>query len=254
MRSMPTSARIAVALLAALAACATDEATAPLPLDAPADLDTAWKAVQPLGLVDLVEAPGDLVPLEPGCPSIDFVDGIETWTGGCTLFDGTLIEGRLQLHDGPEGAWVAGEQLAVIEGGELSFYLDGAVELLADGDLLLLDAAATSCGAQGPCSEGLNSLDLRYALLPAEGGLDQGYDASVRGFVAHDGGEPATVEGAWRVDPATCSAEPIDGVFAVQLHERHTLLLDGDTACDGCAARTAQGVDAPAFCAAVTEG
>lgn len=233
--------------LALAAACAPVGEVDTAPLASPDQVGATWAAVQPEGLLDLVEATADAVPQGFACPTVDIVDGVETWTGGCTLLDGTVIEGSLQRYQGVDGAWVAGERFAVVRDDALELYLDGAVELSDQGDLLLLDAAATTCGAHVDCAGGLVSLDLRYSLRLDE---DQPRvaDAAVRGFVALGDGDPAAVEGAWRVLEPVCELEPVDGLFAVQLDQRQTLALDGDTACDGCAAWTVQGVDAPPWC------
>ncbi|MCK6502188.1 hypothetical protein L6R53_02080 [Myxococcota bacterium] len=218
------------------------------PLASPAAIGAAWSAVQPDGLVELVLSPADALPQDDGCPVVDLVDGVETWSGGCVTLDGTVVEGSLQRFDGPDGAWVAGERFAVLDADGLQLYLDGAVELRGQGELILLDAAATTCGAHVDCQDGLVSLDLRYSLRLDQ---DRVADAAVRGFVALDEGDPTAVEGAWRVAPETCELEPTDGLFAAQLDQRQALELDGDVACDGCAAWTVQGQVAPPWCPAV---
>lgn len=234
-------------VLALLGACATQDEPGVDPV-LPPSVELAWGAVQPEGLLDLVADPTRALPQGIDCPTVDFIDGVETWTGGCALEDGTQIEGRLSRHVSDDGSWVAGEQLAVYQDGRLALYLDGAVEVAVDGDLLLLDAAATTCGAHVDCEDGLVALDLRFTVLPEDDDL-HAYDATVRGFVAPEDAEPAAVEGAWRFDAATCELEPLDGIFAVLLEQRHTLVLDGDAACDACADRLVQGVATDAWCA-----
>lgn len=218
------------------------------PLASPDAIGAAWSAVQPDGLVELVLSPADTLPGDDGCPILDVVDGVEVWSGGCVMMDGTVVEGSLQRFDGPDGAWVVGDRFTVLSGDGLQLYLDGAVELRGQGELILLDAAATTCGAHVDCQDGLVSLDLRYSLR-----LDgqQVADAAVRGFVALDDDDPTAVEGAWRVAPERCELEPTDGLFAAQLDQRQALELDGDDACDGCAAWTVQGQVAPPWCPAL---
>lgn len=230
-----------------LGACATDD---PAGFDQPLPdhVQAAWSAVQPEGLVDLVDDPLAAIPQGLTCPTVEVVDGVETWTGGCALLDGTVIEGSLSLQGGDDVTWVAGDRFAVYRDDRLDLYLDGAIELSGDADLLLLDAAATTCGAHVDCDQGLLTLDLRFTLLPADDAL-QVYDATVRGFVATEDAEPATVEGAWRYDALSCQVEPLDGIFAVLLDQRHTLVLDGELSCDACAERLVQGEQASAWCA-----
>lgn len=234
------------------AGCAP-EVEPPAPLTSPGPIGATWAAVQPEGLVDLVLATADALPQDDalsqdaGCPIYDVVDGLETWSGGCVMLDGTVIEGSLQRYDGPEGTWLAGERFTVLDGQGLQLYLDGAVELRGQGELILLDAAATTCGAHVDCQDGVVSLDLRYSLR-LDG--DRVADAAVRGFVALDQGDPTAVEGAWRSAPLVCELEPTDGLFAAQLDQRQALELDGDTACDGCATWTVQGQVAPPWCPA----
>lgn len=256
MESMHRSTPSLLPALLLLAACGPDLEQPLAPLSAPQAVGSSWSSVQPEGLLDFVEDPSRVVPLGLACPVIDVVDGIETWTGGCALLDGTVVEGSLQRFEGPDGSWIEGEQLAVWVDDQLVTWLDGAIQLVEDGDLILLDAAATTCGAHVDCIDGPVALDLRYTLLPLDlPSLDLGlraYDATVRGFVAPEEGDAAAVEGAWRVDLDVCEGEPVDGIFAVQLTERHTLELDGGSACDGCAERTVQGVSAGAWCDAGT--
>ncbi|NOY27324.1 MAG: hypothetical protein GXP62_15765 [Oligoflexia bacterium] len=217
------------------------------PLASPDEIGATWAAVQPEGLLDLVDATSDAVPQGLACPTFERADGIDTWTGGCSLLDGTVIEGSLRRYEGLDGSWVAGQRFAVIRDDHLELYLDGSVELWDQGELLQLEASATICGAQVDCADGLVSLDLRYTLRFGEQAPDIA-DATVRGVVALDGAEPAAVEGAWRLDRQVCAKEPVDGIFAVLLDQRQTLELDGDTACDGCARWTIQGMDAPTWC------
>lgn len=233
-------------MLALLAACA-EPGEPELVLPLPAEVGGVWAAVQPEGLLELVEDPARLVPSEPGCLLVELAEGVETWTGGCALADGTVIEGRLTRYLGEDEAWVAGEAWSVWEDGRLALHLDGAVELVHDGELLLLDAASTTCGAHVDCADGLVALDLRYTILPGDLDLHT-YDATVRGVVALEDREPAPVDGAWRADAATCPQEPLDGIFSVLLDHRHTLVLDGASACDACAGRVVQGVEAEAWC------
>ncbi len=248
---MPVSLPRSLPLLAVLSACATDPEQPATPAEAPDDLAAVWTAVQPEGLLDLAEDPGRLVPFGLTCPVIDVIDGVETWTGGCAMVDGTVVEGSLQRYADADQSWVEGQGFAMWMQGEQVLALDGAIELTRDGDLLHLDAAATTCGLGIDCAEGPVSLDLRFSLLPNDADLHS-YDAAVRGVVALDDSDPAPVEGAWRVDRDTCDQEPLDGIFAVQLDQRHTVELDGAIACDACADRTVQGVDAPPWCDAGT--
>lgn len=230
--------------------CAPVEETAAPPAD-PGPVGDAWRAVQPEGLLDLVESTDAAVPQGLTCPAIDFVDGEEVWLGGCAMLDGTLVEGRLTRSRDVDTTWLVGESFAVTRpDGHVDLFLDGAIAVQDDGALLAMDVAATTCGAHVDCDDGAVSLDLRYALLlPDDEPLAA--DASVRGFVAVGDREPVAVEGAWRVDGATCDLEPVDGIFAVQGERRQTLEHDGADRCDGCAAWTVQGQDAPAWCPTV---
>ncbi|RME25736.1 MAG: hypothetical protein D6798_08240 [Deltaproteobacteria bacterium] len=244
---MISSATRTLPLIAVLTACATDPEPPLEPSEAPAEVAAVWAAIQPESLVDLTEDPGRIVPVGLTCPVIDAVDGVETWTGGCAMLDGTVIDGVLLRYADADQSWVEGRGFTVWDHGEPTLVLDGAVELTRDGDLLHLDAAATTCGLGTDCADGPVRLDLRFSLLPTDDGL-RSYDAVLRGIVALDDGEPAPVEGAWRVDRDVCAQEPMDGIFAVQLDERHTVALDGASACDACGERTVQGVDAPPWC------
>ena len=120
-------------VIALLGACGPALQPDPAPLASPDDIGASWAAVQPEGLLDLVEATADAVPQGLACPAVDFVDGVETWAGDCALLEGTVIEGSLQRYDGMDGAWLAGERFAVIRDDQLLLYLDGAIELLAEG-------------------------------------------------------------------------------------------------------------------------
>jgi len=234
-------------LVALLAACGAPLPTDTAPLASPEAIGATWDAVQPDGLLELVDATADAVPQGLSCPSVDIIDGIETWTGGCSLQDGTLILGRLQRYDGPDDAWVSGDRFAVLHEDGLDLYLDGSIEVQDQGELVHLDASATTCGAHVACADALVSLDLHYTLR-LDDESQRVADATVRGFVSLDGDEPTAVEGAWRVDEQACELEPVDGIFAAHFAQRQTLELDGAVSCDGCAAWTVQGVDAPAWC------
>ena len=74
-----------------------------------------------------------------------------------------------------------------LPGDNLLFALDGSVELEEQGELVLIDAAASWCGGPGPaCAAGLTTIDLSFTLYlaadaEAEGGPLDRYEATVTG-------------------------------------------------------------------------
>lgn len=221
----------------------------------------ALRAVRPEPLIELVNNPRAFVQVGAACPAVLSVpkvdDGLrESWVGGCTTADGLVFEGRLELYDGPESAWVSGEGFAVrrsdplhsdpLHGDKLLFALDGSVELEEQGELVLIDAAASWCGGPGPaCASGLTTIDLSFTLYlaadaEAEGGPLDRYEATVTGAV-DTALAPLYVEGAWRVDDSLCPSEPLGGKISLRGRDRPLVDLDGATRCDGCASWTLQG-------------
>ena len=157
------------------------------------------------------------------------------------------MQGRLERYAGGGAAWIASEGFTVRRDGGLVFALSGAVELQEQGELALLDAAATWCGAAGPaCADGPVPVDLAFTIFPLSG-YPGAYDGTVTGAVGASSGV-ATVEGAWSVDQSACPVEPASGTFALRAEQRHALVMDGATACDACAAWTVDGMAAPAWC------
>lgn len=233
---------------------------------APPDEDlvsSVMRTTRPEPLIELVEVWTDLVPVEAHCPLIEVdgpvaddglqVDGLadgprhETWTGGCTLSDGTTIEGVVELYDGPDATWVAGDGFVVRSAEGVDLYLDGAIELQEQGDLLLLDASASLCGEPGSsCADGAARLDLLYTIFPLAGYPTQ-YDATVSGAV-DNGDALISVEGTWSIDEDLCADEPASGTFAIAGAERHSVEMDGATRCDDCATWVVAGVDVGPYC------
>lgn len=233
-------------LLLVLIGCDAD-APAPVSAPDPSTVRQALIAAHPEPLIELVDDTRAVIGAEDGCPSLEVEDGQERWVGGCTLSDGTAVEGTLVRYDGPEGTWVASEGFALREGGELLFYLDGAIEIYGEGDLLQMDAAASLCGVGLSCVDGPLTVDLSYSLYPLVQ-YPTSYDATVTGVVLGEQGGPISVDGAWSVNDATCSDEPASGIFAIRQREQHALILDGDRACDGCAGWSVQGLGVGRYC------
>lgn len=214
----------------------------------------ALRALRPEPLLELVNNPRSFVPAGLLCPSVDVAPKTdegnrETWTGGCQSEGGFNVEGRLDLFDGPHNAWVAGEGFALRQGDTLLFALDGSVELEEQGELVLLDVAASWCGGPGPsCQGGLTTLDLSFTLYAEGEGLDR-YEATVSGAVDTDEA-PVYVEGAWRVDDRLCPTEALSGMISLRGRDRQLVELDGATTCDGCSSWTLHGEPMGSTCGA----
>lgn len=239
----------------------------------------ALPGLSPEPLVDLAEDPRALLGLDPQCgapsghlavdPSVDpSVEGApapdassvnldlladpdlpitEVWSSACAFQVGVELEGTLTWTHGPDGAVLVGDRVVIRRDGVVEFALDGAIELLEQGDLLLLDAAASWCGPGGPaCDADALTVDLSFSLFPAQG-YPAAYDVTVSGAVG-TADALVSVDGVWSVDDAACSDEPANGVVALRSGERHALELDGAERCDGCAGWSVQGLRAPAWC------
>jgi len=203
---------------------------------------------RPESLMDLVLDTREALGAEEDCPSVTAMDeGLERWMGGCRLSDGTQVEGELTRYDGPEGVWVAADGFTLRDGAGLALYLDGAVELIGEGDQMTLDVAASLCGVGLSCDAGVATADLSFILYPLTT-WPTNYDASVTGVVALGGSAPTAVDGTWSVDVDQCSSEPVDGIFTLARGERHALTLDGQTDCDGCATWNVQGLQVGEYC------
>ena len=206
-------------------------------------------ALEPVGLE------GDSDGSMPVCPRINVLEadaeGVpvrELWTGGCTTTDGARIDGFIEIHTTDHGQWMAGEGFSVSREGELELYFDGAIESIEQDELLLIEAAATWCSPEAPCTDEIITVDLTYSIYPAAGYPDV-YDITVSGITTGAAPEtPITVEGSWSINAEACAMEPTNGAFALQRGERHDLGMDGALSCDGCAAWTVQGLDVPAYC------
>lgn len=233
--------------LAVLAGCGSPEPSDPSAPD-PGTLAPLLAASRPEPLLDLVVDPREALGTELDCPFVEVtLEQQERWTGGCALSDGSTVEGTLTVYNGLEGAWVAADRFAIRLDGELLLYLDGALELVGEGDLVTLDAAASLCGFGSSCTEGLTTLDLSYSLFPL-GSYPALYDATVTGAVAVDGGAATAVDGTWSIDASTCASEPVSGLFTLARGERHALELDGGQRCDGCAPWSVQGLQVGEYC------
>lgn len=234
-------------IAAALGGCATNAPGSSAAPD-PGVLSATLAASQPEPLVDLVLEPRETLGVEEDCPRVEIVDeSRERWLGGCALSDGTVVSGELSRYSGPEGAWIAADGFSMRLDGELILYLDGAVELLEDGDQMTLDAASSLCGVGLSCAEGIATVDLSFSLFPiATWPVD--YDATVTGVVALGGTAPTAVDATWSVDEAVCPSEPVDGLFTMARGERQALSLDGEDDCDGCATWNVQGLAVGEYC------
>lgn len=235
-----------LAVIALLAGCATAPPAEVVPPD-PLPVTDALSAAQPEPLVELVDDTRSVIPVEGDCPAIDADESREVWQGGCTQSDGTVLEGQLVRYDGPEGSWVAAEGFSVRQDGELLLYLDGAIELYGEDDLLSVDAAASLCGVGTPCADGLVTVDLSFSLYPLVN-YPSAYDATVSGVVAMAGDAPTSVDATWSIDDALCATEPVSGLFTLRHGERQALEMDGASRCDGCAGWSVQGLSVGDFC------
>ena len=241
--------RFAPALL--LIACGSPEPQVVAP--DPGVLADGLTASQPGPLVELVDETSLWVEDLSGCPSMEELpteDGLGTrqiWTGDCVRPDGAQVEGRLERYEEGDHAWLAGQGFAIRREGALELWIDGAIELSGQGDLMLLDAAASTCGGPGiPCAEALITVDLEFSIYPASSFPDR-FDVNASGVVSL-GGAPIALEGTWSVDVATCAMEPASGTIALRQGERHAIELDGASACDGCGAWVAGGVEVAPWC------
>jgi hypothetical protein len=225
----------------------------------PVLVEQALNAVRPgplLVLTDRITALGavDPAPESLGCPRIDVLEHDaegtpvrELWTGGCATPDGTRLDGSVEIHTTDRGQWLAGSGLSISRDGELELYFDGAIETIEQDELLLIEASATWCSPEAPCSDESLTVDLTYSIYPAAGYPDA-YDITVSGIATAASDAPITVEGAWSINAEACTREPTNGAFALQRGERHDLGMDGALSCDGCAVWTVQGLDAPPYC------
>lgn len=234
------------------AACAPETSPVVPELDR-AVVHEALAAARSEPLVELADGTAAWVPAGQDCPAVTVdSDGALVWEGGCVMPDGTEIEGRLEHHEDKDSTWVSGDSFQVLRGGELDFMLDGAIELRESDDLLLVDAAATTCGGPGTdCTNGPATVDLSYTIYPASGWPDV-YDITVSGVVRvpvmREDSAPVSVEGTWRVDARVCASEPLTGTVAVRQHELHIFEPDGNVSCDGCAGWSVLGQAADAWC------
>ena len=181
--------------------------------------------------------------------------GLERWSGGCVSDEGVRAEGVLERFESDDVAWVAGDhfQLTGMDG-EVLFYLDGAVEVTALGDLLLVEAALSTCG--GPSEDcwhddfdaGLTTMDLAYTIYPVSD-YPQHYQVTISGLVAAPDEGPATIHGAWTLDTQACVGEPVSGSAVIGIDQYHFLEFDGQDACDNCAFQTLDGQAVAPTCA-----
>lgn len=236
------------ALLLLLSACAVDGELADPLVAAPETWSYALQTVDPVWVVDLVDDPSAYFPIDGDCPMVERQGDTESWVGGCVQSDGAQVDGVLERHLADDTSWVAADAFSVSRDGELILSLDGAVEMLADAELLLVEAAMTACAdGLSSCGDGPVAFDLDWTLLIGAGWPDA-YDATVSGFIAAPGRNIAAIQGAWTLDRSLCASEPTEGSFGLRQGDRHTLVLDGASTCDSCAAWQVQGVVVPAYC------
>lgn len=218
----------------------------------PQPISEVVQAVQPQPLVELVEHTARVVGTEAECPIVTVLESKEgeiheRWEGGCTLADGSAIQGTLERFDGPDTTWLTGQNFRIERNGQTAFGFDGAIEITALDSLWLVDAAASVCGLRHwECSEGFLGLDLTSTIFPAAS-FPENYDITVSGAVATDR-NTLTLDGAWSVDQSICEIEPTSGMLSVRLGEHHAIELDGAIACDGCASWQVQGQPTPGLC------
>lgn len=215
-------------------------------------LADALVSIQPGQVLDLVDLARSLVPADEqpatSCPAPTVTDeGQVRWAGRCVMADGTALWGELAWLEADGITWVAAENFRVWRGGSLVLAIDGAIELQEQGDLLMMDAAASFCRDDG-CATGPTIVDLTYTVFPLSDYPDA-YDVTVSGAVG-TGDAPISVEGTWSVDALACPTEPASGTIAVRQSEHHVLSVDGATDCDGCGSWVVQGVQVPAWCGA----
>jgi hypothetical protein len=210
----------------------------------------AFAAVQPDPPLALLEDPALWLPFDSECPSVaPSGPGRERWLGGCSLADGTAILGSLERSVGEDGTWVAGDGFQVIgPEGQVILQLDGAVEVVENGELIGLGASFTACGVARSCADGPVTADLALTLFPASG-YPSRYDLTADGVVASPSLEPTAVYGAWSVDLAACALEPQSGSVALTGFAPYSLDFDGAVACDACGALGFEGLPAGQACA-----
>ena len=232
--------------------CNTAVVDEPLVESDPTPVAEAARAADPGPMVDLVQRTSSIVGIDPDCPRVEPIDtedvaNHERWTGGCRLNDGTEVFGVLERRDAPDGAWVTGTDFRLVQQGDLVFALDGAIELTDVDALWLMDISASVCGiGSWPCSDGVLGMDLTATMYPSIGFPDD-YDTTVSGAIATDRAT-TTVDGAWSVNSGLCAIEPTDGSLSVRHGDLHAIELDGQQACDGCAAWEVQGQPMPSLC------
>jgi hypothetical protein len=212
----------------------------------------ATRATQPEPLVALVEHTHAVIGTDVVCPTVETLSNTadalhERWTGGCTMSDGTRVDGSIERFDGPNAAWVVGDNFRLQKEQEIMFMLDGAVTLHVSGDLWLVEAAASLCGIENwMCTDGFLGLDLSFTLYPAQS-FPNDYDTTVSGVIATNS-TPLTVDGAWSIDSERCEIEPVTGLLTVSQGEHHSFTLNGAFACDGCGDWQVQGQPTPGLC------
>jgi hypothetical protein len=218
----------------------------------PADFEPvamAFSAAQPDLALALLEDPALWLPFDQDCPAVaPSGEGRERWVGGCTQADGTAIVGELERSLGLDGEWVAGDGFQVVDpDGNLLVLLDGAVEVVANGELIGIGAAFTACGPAHPCALGPVTADLALTLYPSSG-YPTRYDLTVDGVVAGNGLSPTTVFGAWSVDRTACPLEPTGGSFVLTGDAPYSLDFDGASVCDACGALGFEGLPSGQAC------
>ena len=201
--------------LFALTGCGISTVEQPVEAPDPGLLTEGLARVSPEPWVELVEETSDWLGDMSACEGTEHLEELDldgavltlrdTWQGPCELEDGTVLSGRLVRFEDEQQTWLAGQSFELQREGETVFVLDGAIELGGQGDLLLVDVAATTCGPEsGDCAEGVHTLDLTWTVFPAQG-YPETYDVTVSGVVATDDA-PMGVEGTWSIDEAACAA------------------------------------------------
>jgi hypothetical protein len=237
--------------LSLLYACGTESPETETPVTDPAHMEQMLASINPESLALLVDETESWIPADANCPLVQTLQEEGTnrhvWQGDCVQSDGTLVMGRLELYEAQETTWVVGEGFGIRRDQQLELWLDGAIELVDQDELLLLDVAASVCGINGAeCVDGTMVLDLAYTIYPAAGYPTQ-FDATVSGAIGRDD-VLIEVEGTWSMDLDRCTQEPTTGLFAFQQAERHTVAFDGASDCDACAAWQVQGVAVTPYC------
>jgi hypothetical protein len=217
------------------------------------DLDPAAQAfalLQPTQSLALLEDPALWLPFDGACPEVVPLDGGERWQGGCSLADGTTILGSLERHLGPGLEWVAGDGLQVLDpAGRSLLQLDGAVELIPNGELIHIDASLSACGLIQSCDDGPSTVDLAMSIFPF-GGYPDRYDLAVEGLVAGPVLEATEVSGAISFDLDACATEPASGNLLLHGGTAWGFDFDGAVACDACASTSLEGLPVGPGCAA----